>query len=446
MNKDLSGLFYNIFPFDKLQTIKPKHERDRVYSTENTLLTMILTMVEQDKSLQNSVNIYSHLHKRNRKRIEALQEKVLKESLEQTHCRKAGRPRKSAGRIAKSKTQSISRDTSGYSQARQRLSMKAVETVFTDASELSSLKPRERWHGYQVFLTDGTYLQMQDTEDIKKEYCQSSGNAYPRGLLEVIIEQSNGIVFDYRLSSDKQSELGLLYNMLGKLPGKSLLLADDLYNCYAIFDFLKQNEIEIIVPGKRARKYEVVKKLQEGDEIVRIAMTKKSRWLKDKDIANRTLLMRRIEYIDTENTETTRVLYSSILNPEISKEEIILKYEMRWDVEINIREVKMIMDINIVRAKSPEMAQKEIATALIAYNYIRKIISTFTEVSDFSPKTDIIQEYYQAHTTILMDKLGRKYTRWSPGRGGKVEKGNTTPQNTAKTGKKLSKEDKNWKI
>ena len=35
--------------------------------------------------------------------------------------RKPGRPRKSIGRIAKSKMQAASSDTSGYSQARQRI-------------------------------------------------------------------------------------------------------------------------------------------------------------------------------------------------------------------------------------------------------------------------------------------------------------------------------------
>lgn len=423
MKQDLSGLFFDFFPFEKIQAIKPHKERDRVYSTENTLLTMVLTMVEQDKSLQNSVNIYSRLHERNMQRIEALQKQILNDSAAVGIKRKAGRPRTSLGRIAKSKTKSISRDTSGYSQARQRLSLEAVETVFREASDLVALKQEELWHGLRVFIADGTYLQMQDTEEINKEYRSSSQNAYPRALLEVVIEQSSGTVFDYSLGHDKKSELEILYGMLEKMPKKSLLLADDLYNCFAIFDRLRQKEIEIIVPGKRVRKYEVVQKIQEGDDIVRIAMKRKSKWLKDKDNANKTLLMRRIQYNSAGNKDEKRVLYSSLLDPEISKEDIILKYVTRWDIEISIREIKMIMDINIVRSKSVEMAQKEIATALIAYNYIRKIIAKLTESIAFPPKEDIIQKHYEAHTHLLVDKLGRKYSRWSPGRGGQTESG-----------------------
>jgi hypothetical protein len=85
---------------------------------------------------------------------------------------------------------------------------------------------------------------------------------------------------------------------------------------------------------------------------------------------------------------------------------------------VSIRELKTIMDIGIVRAKSSEMAYKEVTTALIAYNYIRKIIVKITENSDFSPEEDIIQKYSEIFKPILVDRLGRKYYKWSPGRGG----------------------------
>ncbi len=52
----------------------------------------------------------------------------------------------------------------------------------------------------------------------------------------------------------------------------------------------------------------------------------------------------------------------------------------RWDIEIGIREVKTIMDINVIRSKTPEMALKELCISLGTYNLIRKII--YTSIKD----------------------------------------------------------------
>jgi hypothetical protein len=59
LNRDLSSFFYEMFPFEKLSTIKPNKSRDRIYNQETTLLTMIMAMIVKDKSLQNSVEIFS---------------------------------------------------------------------------------------------------------------------------------------------------------------------------------------------------------------------------------------------------------------------------------------------------------------------------------------------------------------------------------------------------
>ncbi|MCX6153045.1 MAG: hypothetical protein NT007_02670 [Candidatus Kapabacteria bacterium] len=87
------------------------------------------------------------------------------------------------------------------------------------------------WYGFRVFITDVTYFQMQDTEAVKAEFVTSETKGYPRGLLQVIIEQGSGVVYDFKLSSDKKSELELISQMINSIPSHSLLLADDLYNC-----------------------------------------------------------------------------------------------------------------------------------------------------------------------------------------------------------------------
>ncbi len=424
MGKDLSSIFRDYYPFDLVEHYKRPGERDRLYSTSTTLLTMILTEIQQDKSLQNSVLIYSTIHNKNIEKLKYQQETFLNSKENNDQKRKPGRPRKSIGRIAKSKMQSASSDTSGYSQARQRINQDVFDAVFTDSVESLESSCESKWHGMDVFSTDGTYLQMQDTEEIRKEY-PNTGGGYPRGLLQVIIKHGCGSIHNFKLSSDKTSELSLFAEIMSNLPGNSLLLADDLYNSYLMFYMLKELKVDIIVPGKRKRNYQVVETISHGDEIVEIKTPSKSRIIggaeKLKNLKNRTLKMRRIEYSSPDNENKKRVLWTSLLNKRIKKEDIILKYESRWDIEVSIKEIKTIMDINIVRSKKPDMALKEVTSALIAYNYVRKTIAEASAESDFPPETDIIQKFYEIDTPCLVDKLGRKYAKWSPGRKGKAK-------------------------
>ncbi len=446
MRQDLSGLFYDMFPFEKIAAMKSAQERDSLYTAENTILTMLLTMIEEDKSLQNSVNIFTHIHERNKQRIEEQEKKIKEEYNAPNIKRKVGRPRKSLGRIGKNKRKELSSDTSGYSKARQRLSIKAIDTVYKESKNFSGINYPGIWHGMRVFISDGTYLQMQDTVAIKEKFNCPASKGYPRGLLEVIIEQGSGAVYDFALESDSMSELKIIAGMISSIPEGSLLLADDLYNCFAIFALLKKRGVEIIVPGKRVRKYRVIDQIAPGDEIVELKKSSESQWLNGEEISIKTLQMRRIEYKCVTNEGQKTVLYTSLLDRRISKEEIILKYTSRWDIEISIREMKTIMDINIVRAKSPDTAYKEVISALIAYNYIRRIIAKITENSDFSPEGDIIQKCYENNKPVLVDKLGRKYSKWSPGRRGYSKEANPEAHNPEKAGTSLCKDDKNWQI
>jgi hypothetical protein len=113
-----------------------------------------------------------------------------------------------------------------------------------------------------------------------------------------------------------------------------------------------------------------------------------------------------------------------LINEEITTTDIVLKYTGRWDIEISIREIKTLMDINVGRSKMPEMLQKELDGSLTAYNMVRKIIAYSTDKADFFPQEDIFQKCTQISRPILLDKKGRVFHRWSAGRYGKTAQAN----------------------
>jgi len=419
---NIIGMLENEFPtsiFDiKKEDLKT---RDRIFTVKNTLLTMVLTSAQQDKTLKNSVDLYYIIHQRNKVQAYAKIEQTIlaqKEEDRKTSVKKAGRPKTYSFQLPKSLEKDISLNTAAYSKARERVPMGLANELFKTSRIEQAENCYTHWNGYRVFSGDGTYIQMQDTESIRAKYeVKHNGvgsEGYPQGLLEVIIERGTGQLYSYKISNRHVSELSLFYEMLDELPPKSLLLLDDLYNCFEIISKCKRLGIEIVVPAKRERNYELVEKLEDGDEIIRIKTPKnRSKWLIDKEPPGK-IELRRVQCKSPDGKDY--ILLTTILDRKIKKEDIQLLYLTRWDIEIGIREIKTIMDINVLRSKTPEMALKEVSISLATYNLIRKIIYASIKDLPFSPEEDFIQKFYTLNQDILIDKKGRVYNRWSSGR------------------------------
>ncbi len=437
----------SVFPFEEIDKFDNTGTRDRIYSTENTILTMVHSATQEDKTLQNAVGIFERIYENQKERIlKDAKASVSQEKAEDLKNKevKRGPKKKYKIKVSKSKISGISDNTAAYSKARKRVKLELMQKIFYKTCENTGSKTF--WYGMETYLTDGTYIQMQDTKELRNIYDVKSKNgnykeAYPQGLIQAIIKQGSGIIHDYALDNRHVSELSLVYKLIHSIPTKSLLLADDLYNTYAVFSLARKNDFDIIVPGKRVKNYKVIRKIADGDEIVELKRTKHPKWLPKEEILPETILLRRLSFLSLDGTETM-VIYTTLLNEKIPKEEIILKYFTRWDIEITIREVKTIMDINVLRGKTGDIVKKELVSAFIAYNLIRKIIAQSTEGTAFSPERNIIQEFFEGNKELYIDRKGRVYKRWSSGRYGETEKENIKEDYTPKTRKAIPKTNK----
>jgi hypothetical protein len=441
LQRDLTSGFHLDFPEEEVanyvRTSLKGQVRNTVYSVPNTLFTMLLTAIGEDKSLQSSVNIFKHYYERQSARVQLKEAAILeKERLSDAlQEKKTGRPKKYKSKLNKSITNEVKSQTVAYSNARQRLPQELVDLVYRSSTNFGE-SDREEWHGMRTFIADGTYLQLQDTEDIKEEYPVIKGDgSYPQALLQVMIRQGSGHLWDYALGSRKISELQLIIPMLNHLEAGSLLLADDLYNAYFHFCTVLKKKSHIIVPGKRERNYSIIKKITENDLIVEIKRGNRPDYVSREEWAAlpSTLILRRINYeYPTREGMDTAVLYTTITDESIASASIVQKYEKRWDIEISIREIKTLMDINVLRSKSCKMLKKELGIALTAYNMVRKIMAKSAEKATFSPEGNIFQKCAQTDRPVFLDKRGRVFCKFSTGRPRKSVNTNK-PANNSQT-------------
>jgi hypothetical protein len=61
-------------------------------------------------------------------------------------------------------------------------------------------------------------------------------------------------------------------------------------------------------------------------------------------------------------------------------------YFRRWEVELNFRDIKTTMGMDILRCKTPAMVRKEILMHFIAYNAIRVLIYEASEERNVDPR------------------------------------------------------------
>ena len=451
LKTDLLHVFSEDISFDLLenQLREPIPEfRERVFTPVNTLLTMTLSAIQEDKSLQQGLNIFKRVFEdRCKEVLEAEAEQLHQEQINDSQLpRQAGRPKKYKSRLLKSYQKPLSHNTAGYATARKKLDIRIVESLYKHSANFGSLD-KESWYGMKTYIADGTYLQLQDTENIKSTYfVKGQELSYPQALLQVLIRQGSGQISQFSVGSRQQSELSLVIPMINKLEKNSLLLADDLYNTYYHFCLVLRQQCHIIVPGKRDRNYTVVRSISDNDQIVEIYKTARPDYVSKQEWETipKTIQLRRITYTyPTKDGASPAVLFTTILDEKVKTSDIITKYILRWDIEISIREIKTIMDINVLRSKSIEMMNKELLIALSAYNMLRKIIAKSADTVGFPPQKDIFLECAPFGRSVLLDKKGRVFFKWSPGRHGYANGANQQTSDTASKRKATALPEKN---
>lgn len=329
-----------------------------------------------------------------------------------------GRPKSRLG-LPQSMFKPLSTSTAALSKAIGRIPAKLMKEIFEHSASAAPATEQTNWHGRRVFIGDGTYFQLQDTPELAGAYSKEHEQSYPRGCLFTLGEQATGLLTNFAIGN---SELQTASKTLDSLPKGSLFMGDDLYSCYAFWAKLHQGGVDFITASKRKRAYELIKQLGPGDELVRIKRPDSvGEWAGDKKKLPASLVIRRISYAHPSKEGQTCVLMTTVTEPEATPTDVVAKYGSRWDIELRIREIKVCMGVNIARSKTTDGVYKEMAAALTAYNVIRALMAESVK-SDFSPYESILQEYYTSREHPLVDKLGRTYSHWSPGRPAKAKR------------------------
>ena len=312
--------------------------------------------------------------------------------------------------------------TGSYCKARTRLPLKQLKQATEKSGTALHQKAHTSWcwKGHNTLLVDGTTILMPDTPKNQKVFPQQSnqkpGLGFPILRMVGLISLSVGSVVSYAIGPYQgkgSGETSLFSQMINAIVKNDLLLADRYYCTWAIIALALQQGSHLLVQNHAQRKpdFRRGKKLGIKDHLVKWKKPKrKPNWITQKDydaLPN--------EIVFREFSVKGKVYVTTLLNTKkYYKKELAEFYTQRWIVELDFRSIKTQMKMDMLRCKSPDMAQKELAVYLLAYNLIRASIARAAKAKEKIPRHISFMttvQLFNESITLLVLLSGRLLTQ-----------------------------------
>jgi len=357
-----SYTFFNLLTspemLSKVEELLPETRRERQFPPTETLSMFLAQAMNEDRSCQKAVN-----------------EAAIKRLV---------------GGLSLCST-----NTSGYCQARQRLSLEMVSALTRYTGELMSEQSPSHWlwHGKRVHLIDGTTVSMPDTEENQAVYPQQArqkpGLGFPICRVVGVICLSSGAMLNSALGSFKgkgTGEQSLLRGMLDTFTHGDLVLGDALFGSYFLLAALQEKGVDAVFEQMGARKggtdFKQGKRLGAKDHLIALSKPqKKPDWMTQEayDNAPNQLTIRELKV-------KGKVLITTLLSKIHPKCELAALYKKRWHVEVDLRNIKTTLGMEVLSCKTPEMIEKEMWVYFLAYNLIRLLMAQSALLSELLPR------------------------------------------------------------
>jgi len=296
-----------------------------------------------------------------------------------------------------------SSETGAYCQARKRLPERFFSLVaFLVGRKLdASVDSRWLWKGRRVYLFDGSTVSMPDTAANRKEYPltynQKPGTGFPVARIGAIISLACGTIVNLgicRYAGKGQSELGMLRKLWDVFRRGDVLVADRLMCAFTEMVMLQQRGVECIfrLTSHRTADFRRGTRLGKDDHIVKWMKPTKPRSIDRKtyDALPEFLMVRecRIRIERPGFRVRCLVIATTLLNAdEYTKDDLAFAYRARWNEELDLRSIKITMQMDLLRCKRPELVRKEIWMHVLAYNLIRTIMAQAASQFDMRPRS-----------------------------------------------------------
>ena len=230
---------------------------------------------------------------------------------------------------------------------------------------------------------------MPDTPATQAVYPQSRSQApgvgFPLARIVTLFSLSCGTVLGVALAPWRGKGTGenALFRSLWAhlLPG-DVVLADRFYDSHCQLALLQQRGVDSVFRPHSNRRidFRTGQRLGPGDHVVRWTKPRRPEWLDPEAYGALpdTLAIREVRVtVSCKGFRTQRLMVATTLvDPAATTaQDLADLYWARWQAELDLRSLKPVLQMDLLRGKTPSMVRKEIWAHLLAYNLLRTVMA-----------------------------------------------------------------------
>ena len=313
--------------------------------------------------------------------------------------------------------------TGGFCKARERLPTAVLVTLarYVARQLAAGAAPSWEWRGRAVRIVDGTTLQMRDTPENQQAYPQprnqQPGLGFPICRLVALLCLGSGSVLDAAIGACRGKggdEQSLLRSILDSLHSGDVLLGDALYPTYFLLCWLVERGIDGVFEQHGARQrttdFRTGRHLGARDHVMTWPKPRvKPDWMStaEYEAAPQTLQVRELR-------AGGKTLVTTLLCPkQAPKAEVAALFAQRWNVELDLRNIKTTLGMEMLSCHTPQMVIKEIWVYLLGYNLVRLMMVQAAGWADLLPRQISFKHSLQVctawiHHTSVANPIARE--------------------------------------
>jgi hypothetical protein len=290
----------------------------------------------------------------------------------------------------------IGLSTGGYCQARQNLPKLLVSRSVDELIE--RLRSRLLESGsplaYRVYLLDGSSLQLEHEPELVQAFPPASnqhGKAHwPVVRMVVLHDLETGLAerpcWGPLNGGHAVSEQALAERALQPLPAGSVIVGDRNFGIFSTAYSAHQRGHRTVLrltavrakslmggPISRSGDYPVSWRASRWDG------KKQRHWPMDACVEGRLIAWR----VGRGKHQQWLYLFTTLSQPA---EEVVELYGRRWRIETDLRSLKQTVRLQRISAHSPDMMEKELLVAIMAYNLVRAIMFQAAQRARIDPR------------------------------------------------------------
>jgi len=284
-----------------------------------------------------------------------------------------------------------SADTGGYCTARSHLPEEACrQLVLQTGQELENEAPTAwLWQGRRVRVVDGSTVTMSDTPKNQAEYpqlkSQKRGCGFPIARIVVVFSLAVGTALEAAIGKyeGKQTGENSMFRTLNDcLADGDVVVADRYFSGWFDLALLQQRGVDVVVRKHqlRATDFRRGQRLGKDDQLVCWSKPARPKWMGGDEYQSlpNELTLREVRVrVKQKGFRTKSLVIVTTLTDasEYPAAQIAELYRRRWQAELNLRSLKVVLQMDHLRCKTPQRVRNEFYMHLLAYNLIRRAMA-----------------------------------------------------------------------